>query len=156
MLLFDSALLLEHSDLELLDALLYIVFGIVVLAYDVGFYAFRILVEVDYVVEIRAFYNESSCGAAPVEAGNRDSPFAYLIDTVYIVYVKVAPAVSFYDDAVRSAALSYYSGSPGASDLLLVALRRTEYQNSHQIDARILAQQLDQRISEMMKTCFFC
>ena len=120
LLLFDSALLLEHSDLELLDALLYIVFGIVVLAYDVGFYAFRILVEVDNVVEIRAFYNESSCGAAPVEAGNRDSPFAYLIDTVYIVYIKVAPAICLNNDSVRSCALGYDCCSPGASDLFLV------------------------------------
>ena len=122
-MLFDSALLLEHSDLELLDALLYIVFGIVVLAYDVGFYAFRILVEVDNVVEIRAFYNESSCGAAPVEAGNRDSPFAYLIDTVYIVYVKVAPAICLYYNSVRTSAFSDYCCSARASDLFFITLR---------------------------------
>ena len=34
-ILFDSALLFEHRDLELLDAFLNIVFGIVVLSNDV-------------------------------------------------------------------------------------------------------------------------
>ena len=154
--LFDSALLFEHGDLELLDALLYIVFGVVILAYDVGFYAFRILVEVDNVVELRAFYNESSCGAAPVEAGNRDSPLAYLVYAVYIIDVKVSPSVCLNDNSVRSAALSNDCGSSGASDFLFVALRGTEYQNSHQIDSRVLTQQFDQRISEVVKACFFC
>ena len=85
--LFDSALLFEHRDFEFLDALLDIVFSVVVLTNDVGFDALRVLVEIYYVVEIRAFYNEGSCRAAPVEACNRNASLAYLVDAVYVVNV---------------------------------------------------------------------
>ena len=111
-ILFDSALLLEHGDLELLDALLYIVFSVVVLSDDVGLDALRVFVEIDYVVEIRTLYNERSCCAAPVEPGNRNTSLSYLVDTVYIINVKVSPAVCFYNNSVRTRALGYDCCSP--------------------------------------------
>ena len=112
LLLFDSALFLEHGDLELLDALLYIVFSVVVLSDDVGLDALRVFVEIDYVVEIRTLYNERSCCAAPVEAGNRNASFSDLVDTVYIIYVEISPAVCFNDNSIRTCALSYDCCSP--------------------------------------------
>ena len=154
--LFHSALFFEHRDLEFLDAFLYIILGVVVLTYDVGLDALRVLVEVNHVVQVRALNYECSGCAAPVESGNRDSPLTYLVYAVYIVYVKVSPSVCLDYDTVSTPSLSNNSSCSRASYLFFVSLRGSEYQHSHQVDSRVFAQKLDQRISEVMQACFFC
>ena len=61
-LLFDSALFLEHRDLELLDAFLNIVFGIVVLSNDVLLDTLRVLDKIILFLRERAykFFHEST------------------------------------------------------------------------------------------------
>jgi hypothetical protein len=65
------------------------------------------------------------------------------------------PFSAFYD-TISTAALSNNSSCSRASYLFFVSLRGSEYQHSHQVDSRVFAQKLDQRISEVMQACFFC